>query len=350
MKKIFILGIALAFGLSACTLFGPVPTPWDAYPYQIQAKVTNGAGDAMCPLIPAGWVDEYQGWETANDAYSSLNLLPNGSGYEDVFAVVPFGEGKTAKVFIETTLPSWTVYDKEDALVNPADYMVRGYIWDGSPHFVSNYSVFEPDTKGNVLSLYYPDKTDPLFKVSWVDPCFTFLDIKDVATLGFTWPGFSNYVTVERIDPYFAGEFIFTVKGVDQWHHGSRYTAFRVVFGTPDSAVDMILASLEKPASGTLVSGVTGLNPTIIGASDVYQEFLALATYFSGLFTYTFSWSLDTGNTTDVSLTGDVLTWVGATSLKFSVKLKVDEFDASLPNPWNFNFKEVEKTKGFVYP
>ena len=349
MKKIFILGIALALGMSACSLFGPVPTPWDAYPYRIEAKVANADGAVLCPLILPGYPDEYQGWPTSWDAISMLD--------EEVFVAVPFGAGKTAKVFIETTLPSWTLYDQEDWLTNPTDYMVDAMLWDVDGNFVGfgGFEYFDPDASlnptvykdGNVLSLYYPTKADPLFKVSWVDPCFTFLDWKDAdISLGFRWPGFNGNITVERIDPYFFGEVQFSVKGVDQWHHGSRYTAFRVVFGTPESAVDMIMASLVKPTSGAL-SNPDNLNLAVLDKSEVWHKFVDNTTFMSYL-TLGVEWSADDANAT-VTPAG-AISWIsGTTPLKFTLKVKTDEVNFSM-GTWSFVFDKVEKTKGFVYP
>ena len=351
MKKIFILGIALALGMSACSLFGPVPTPWDAYPYQIQSRVANVDGDIMCPLILPGYPDEYQGWATPWDA---LNMLD-----EEVFVAVPFGKNKTAKIFIESTLPSWTLYDREDWLAHGSDYEVLANLWDvdGNSLGFAGFAMFDPDAggvgtvykDGNVLSLYYPTKADPLFKVSWVDPCFTFLDWKDAdVSLGFMWPGFSGNITVERIDPYFYGEVQFTVKGVDQWHHGSRYTAFRVVFGTPESAVDMIMASLVKPTSGTLTPG-DDLNVAILHPDAVYNSICNGILSPFGI-SWGAEWSKDTGNSADVDVTSaGIVNWVGATSLKFSLKFTIDEVNFSM-GTWSFKFDKVEKTKGFVYP
>jgi len=306
MKKIVILGVALAFGLSACTLFGPVPEPFDAYPYQIQAKVEDGQGAVLCDLM----YPEYQGWPSATDALDY--------GLTGEVLKVPFGKEASAKVFIETTLPNWFIWE----FFSIGDFIVKGTL-NGTAlagNYLTDYTI--PLTDG--LTYTMVEKANELFKVMWKDPCMTLIDWRNATPptpevyYAFLFPEFSEYVTIERIDPYFAGDATFTVKGADQWHHGNVWTAFRVEFGTAQSAADLILAEVALsttvvPSSGAYLLPVAGGTP-----NTVYNALTA-----NGVTGVTFTWTVAGTSSTGVAISGGNVNWPSSDS-SVILTLKVD--------------------------
>ena len=232
MKKLLVIGIALAFGLNACTLgFGPVPPAPDGWAYQIQSRLGDITGDILCPFDDA----TYEGWELASAAVNEAlnNNLP--ASWYPKCVEVPFGTG-IGKAYIESLLPYWTL--------NPDNGDPH---WTASiPSLASNLSVwnsvggwasFTPEDitedGSDMITWAMKDGSDVMFTISWKERV---IDFGGFGTLAFPWPKFNGEVIFERVDPTFAGLFIFVVHGADMWNHGHRYTAIPVQFGTLESA------------------------------------------------------------------------------------------------------------------
>ena len=309
MKKIIILSVAFALNLSACELFGPVPDSIDAYSYRIQAKVENGQGVVLCDLM----YPEYQGWPTAAEAIFY--------GLTGEVLKVPFGESASAKVFIETTLPNWTMWE----FTALGDFIVEGTL-NGAAltgNYLTDFTV--PLTDG--LTYTMNEKANELFKVMWKDPCLTLIDWRNANPPSpdvyyvFLFPAFSEYITFERIDPYFVGDATFTVRGEDQWNHGHVWTAFTVQFGTAASAAQLVVNEVEIPTpvgnGAALPDASSTAAWTSLGANGV---------------TFTYAWTLTTGKDhTGVTLGAAPtynLSWGGGTANVY-ITLKVT---ATLPN------------------
>jgi len=245
MKKLLILGVALACGLSACTLgFGPVPPIPTGWAYQIQAHVGDIDGDILCPLTP-----DYEGWPSHLDAiYEALAV----SGISDTppFGVatgpileIPFGDGEKGVAYIESLVPYWTLWP--DAAIDA--HWSGALCENGALWCTDMASSFGPVKKeGDICTMEFLHGTDVYFTVSWKE--------RDLSPAGgvftFPWPKFNGEVVIERVDPLFAGYVYFTVTGANMWNHGFVYSAFIAQFGTIESGLALILDEFEVDMSG----------------------------------------------------------------------------------------------------
>jgi len=227
MKTTFVIGTGMLLGLIACD---PIPFSMPEDQTYILAKSAPD-GELYCAFV---WDDSYffKSTTNENDSIFGVNHLVEKSGRA---VTIPAGDEEGAKVWIESTIPYWSLF--RDTITGPLDhvyYDIDSKKWlplDGTRGRKMNLEMKMRKGKCILTALYRDGRTwHPVFELSW--------DYKDPVLLPYPIPKnysamlslFSGYVTITRLDPDFAGEVIFHVRAYGYKDLLPRYTGFKTIF------------------------------------------------------------------------------------------------------------------------
>ncbi|MDR2585080.1 MAG: hypothetical protein LBC84_02505 [Prevotellaceae bacterium] len=267
MKKLLVIGLLLSFGFSACDMFGPVPTH-PACDYTYVQTFTERGGDILCGILPGypirfvdlilpgnfrtcigdqsfiiGCIEEAI---IENEDWSS-DMLNN---YPLVFRQANAEKKQKADmvktVWVESTRPFWTLHNEG----------LKHYKEDGGYlELEEGVDVFY-SKDGHFCTLTINGGDEPLFTVTWPEKVVTPVPFHELTGFSFPIPLYSAEVTINRIDPYFEGGFIFAVEatGCDD---KSMYTGFGMYFTAPTHAemAEYIAAEITKDFNAAIKAG-----------------------------------------------------------------------------------------------
>ena len=204
MKKILKLAIILPLVLYACNpldMVNPVPDPIEGWIYQLQTKLNNSNGALLCTMAPGRTGQPLMGWSDV-DFVRLFGLTPE-------VVTVSAQQGATATVWVESTMPYWTLDPVKEPETAPKVESFSFPIPGGALHWVMSTS----ENKVTLTCVHKLGGTDTaLFSLGFIKPCF------------------SGTVTINRFYSDFEGTFIFFVKVPGIYGHSPVYSGFRVHF------------------------------------------------------------------------------------------------------------------------
>ena|GEM_PF-2258792 len=235
MKKLLLFGLALGLGFSACSYLDPIPLgPHKDYAYMLPRLAPDGT--ELCKLAPIAMTGlEVRAWATEVDAHGNI--------IHTAAVVVPYGTGSKASVFIESTIPNWSLLASlPNEPVVHLTHTVQNGAWFGPMSAVITPTVDYDGTD-------YEMTLDTYAKVGWKLKTFSMLPPAPFGTdplFSLPIPSSSSYVNIERLDPFTFGLAYITVKGFGWFGLGPYYTAFKVQYGDAASAFDLIAENIEE--------------------------------------------------------------------------------------------------------
>ncbi|MDR2585079.1 MAG: hypothetical protein LBC84_02500 [Prevotellaceae bacterium] len=290
MKKLLVIGLLLSFGFSACDMFGPVPTH-PACDYTYVQTFTERGGDILCgilPGMPIRFVDLIlpgnfrsciKNW---GDITMCIDDALAENWYDDFEENYPirFRQANAEKkqiadmvktVWVESTRPFWTVMEEGGVhFFNAAD---GSWQWD---HTV----LTEKNGHFWTITVVNGDD-DPLFTVTWPEKVVTPVPFTELTGFSFPIPLYSAEVTINRIDPYFEGEYMIWIEATG-CNDDNMYTGFRVSFAAPTHAeiADYIAAEITKDFNAAIKAGYANEGNSyalpLSMAEDLYARFISV--------------------------------------------------------------------------
>ena len=206
MKKLLAIAIVLTVGFSACS-FDPIPEPIKGWVYvQPFYEFTDDDGDfhriPLCDLA-----HNYSPFAQT----VGIAALAFVDGYLNAPVDVE-EETETLEIFIESTLPDWTIIDFKDVLA-------------------SGYNITYSPSGDEVI---IDNGTDDVLRLSWNVSTFTIV-YNPPAFYSFDLPRFSGVITVEKLDldiPLTGALLNFYIEAVNHTGIGNSpcYTGFALNF------------------------------------------------------------------------------------------------------------------------
>ena len=241
MKKFFIIGAVLAFGLSACG-FDPIPVPGMGWVY-VQAKTIDM--EELCGLFSGGGIALE---DAVNDMLTAKVV--------EMPAIVTKEGTSSVKVFIETTLPNITLLPTD-----VTHWFLDGGVWKD----LSGVFVYKVEQEGDNFIVTISDPNPA------VGDIIKIIYKRKVIDLGFfdiTMSHFSQFIEIVRILPEPIVPFSIHTKaeGLGWECNDPCYTGFRLEFLDPTdddvkAAVEEYLTIIEvkKPSTVVLSNNVIEL-------------------------------------------------------------------------------------------
>ena len=218
MKKIPLLTpLLLSLAFHACNplnLIDPIPDPVEGWVYVLQTKKDNSNGALLCTMAPGHSGQPQMGWSDVD----FVRLF----GLTSAIVTIPAIEGATATVWVETTLPYWTINigkKLENVEIVPKVESFSFPILGG----MHNLSILTSYRTTTLMWAYSVGGTDTALFSLCAD------ELNHVPT-GITLPNFSGAITINRLHSDFNGIFICYIKVPGMYGHPPVYTGFRVRF------------------------------------------------------------------------------------------------------------------------
>jgi len=214
MKKIIKSGLFLFLVLNACNplnLIDPIPDPVEGWVFVLQTKKSNSDGALLCTMAPGHSVQPQMGWADVD----FVRIYGLTSEIVTISAIA----GATATVWVETTLPYWTIDPVKETELAPRVESFSFPIPGGTLHWV----ISTTNRTATLTCVHRLGGTDTaLFSLC--------VDVINHVPTGISLPHFSGNIVIKRLHSDFDGTFIFYVKAPSVYSHTPVYTGFRVRF------------------------------------------------------------------------------------------------------------------------